>query len=182
MFKLPLDESLYIWQSDDHLKLSSDARTLSDFAPIHNNRVVCDMGCGVGNISMLIHRKKNVKILAFDVQEEAVDIFSRTVREQNLSDITPFVADIRDCPIPHDSVDYCVCNPPYTDSWIPKEKDSLGVAMHVGVSFHDIAKCAYNMLKDGGSFCTVLRVDKMPEMLEALRENRVFHIFFLYCC
>ena len=73
--------------------------------------------------------------------------------------------------------DIVTSNPPYfkyTDESLVKESEYLKIARHeVKVTLNEVVHSANVLLKDGGTFAMVHRVERLLDILEAFRNNGI---------
>ena len=88
-----------MYVSDDH-RFGTDAFLLAYYAGVKPDSIVCDLCTGCGIIPLIFC--KNVKphlIYAVDIQEEAIELLSKTVAENGLENtVQPILADLRNMP------------------------------------------------------------------------------------
>ena len=89
-----------IYVSEDH-RFGTDAFLLADFADPAPHHKVCDLctGCGIVPLIMCrnISKKPPKEIYGVEIMPEAVELFDKSVAENNLSDrIKPVLCDLKD--------------------------------------------------------------------------------------
>ena len=89
-----------IYVSEDH-RFGTDAFLLADFADPAPHHKVCDLctGCGIVPLIMCrnISKKPPKEIYGIEIMPEAVELFDKSVAENNLSDrIKPVLCDLKD--------------------------------------------------------------------------------------
>ena len=107
-----------IYVSEDH-RFGTDAFLLADFADPAPHHKVCDLctGCGIVPLIMCrnISKKPPKEIYGIEIMPEAVELFDKSVAENNLSDrIKPVLCDLKDPQgVPREYFDIVTVNPPY---------------------------------------------------------------------
>ena len=78
---------LKIIQSPDQFRFSTDAVLISEFANVKSDDVCIDLGTGTGVIPLLVYaRRRPKKIIGLEIVPEMVDMASRSVAMNDLSD------------------------------------------------------------------------------------------------
>ena len=110
-----LPNGLLLHQDDRYFKLGQDSVLLSSFARPRRNARVLDLCCGTGTLALLLYRP-DLRMTGLELQEGALALFRRSIRDNGV-DITALQGDLREIRtlLPHGSMDYVVCNPPYFD-------------------------------------------------------------------
>jgi ubiquinone/menaquinone biosynthesis C-methylase UbiE len=78
---------------------------------LQSGQTMLDVGCGEGRFSIPAASivGEQGRILAFDASEERIEALRRSIRENSLSQIDAFVADVtKDIPVPTGTVDVCL--------------------------------------------------------------------------
>lgn len=174
-----LATNLNIYVSEAHI-FTSDAIILANFcAPRHKDKC-CDLGTGNGIIPLLWHRDfKPLEITGVELSESAVELFSKTLAENNLSDkINLIHSDLRALKgvLPNEYYDIVSINPPYKKlgTGIVNEGEDYKNARHeFTCTLEDCAKAASQLLKFGGRFCICQRPERLPDIFEAMRKFRI---------
>ncbi|MBQ8614096.1 MAG: methyltransferase [Ruminiclostridium sp.] len=159
--------------STDH-RFGTDAILLARFAKPSKKDIVCDLCTGCGIIPMLFEAWGNCpkKSYGVEIQEEAAELFRKTVEENNLGEkIFPVKADLTVkeelLQIPRESVDMVTVNPPYFKTGAGEERLSpaQAAARHeILCNLEQVIKAAAMLLKYGGS----LKICHIPERLTDL--------------
>ena len=167
---------LTLRQDDRFFKLGQDSVLLSSFARPRRNAKVLDLGCGTGALALLIYRP-DLKITGLELQEGALALFRRSIRDNGV-DITALQGDLREIRtlLPHGSMDYVVCNPPYFDRNAGKNAPApeRRAARQDGTcTVEDLAVACSFVLHTGGKAAFVFRPERMWTLLEALARVRL---------
>jgi len=106
-----------IMQGAGGYRFTSDAVALGKFARCKSGDVLVDVGCGGGVVGLAVNdRCKPRRVVAIDIQEEAVRLARRNVELNGLDNFEVVCADVREI---HKRAGYSnfadvvVCNPPY---------------------------------------------------------------------
>ena len=109
-----LPNGLSLLQDDRFFKLGQDSVLLSAFAKIRRRAKVLDLGCGTGALALLCWRE-DLTVTGLEIQQDALDLFRRSIERNRLENVTALHGDLRHMRtlLPHGSMDYVICNPPY---------------------------------------------------------------------
>ena len=103
-------------QSDACFKLGRDSVLLAEFATVRSGWQVCDLGCGVGSLLLLLsQRVPNLTRIGVELDPVAADLARRNLADNGLTG-TVLTGDLRDADRlfdPEDRFDVIVSNPPY---------------------------------------------------------------------
>ena len=148
-----------IYVSEDH-RFGTDAFLLADFTDPAPHHKVCDLCTGCGIVPLIICRNISKKppkeIYGVEIMPEAVELFDKSVAENNLSDrIKPVLCDLKDPQgVPREYFDIVTVNPPYWKKGSGEERlsDAQAAARHeILCNIDDVMKTASSLLKFGGS-------------------------------
>ncbi len=169
--------NIKLCQSEDSLKLSTDALLLSAYMRRQSKDTAVEFGAGNGVISLLAAgRTCFKKIHAVEVQNELFEIMKTNVLSNGFEDIiTPVCADVREVnPELFKGASVIFCNPPYmkTDSGKASKSTSRQIARHeVFGGVADFISAAAKILKTGGKIYIVYRPDRLQTLMSAFAEN-----------
>ena len=171
---------LKIIQRPSEYCFSSDAVLLSSFVRATSNQTIVEFGCGNGVISLLLSAKTNAnKIIGVELQESTAELARKNVLLNNLDStieiINHDVSQITQT-ISIESIDVVVTNPPYFASNSGQQKSCQQVA----ISRHESSSCieqfiisANKILKYGGKFYMICKVQRMAEIITILSNNKL---------
>lgn len=171
--------NINMYVSDDH-RFGTDAFLLAHYANIHKNDIVCDLCTGCGIIPLIFC--KNImpkKVYGVEIQQEAYELFKKTVSENDLHNTEPILCDLKDIPqtlITWESVDIVTANPPYmTDgSGYEKLSQAQAIARHeLMCSIDDVCRAAARLLKYGGLLKMCNRPERLADVICAMRTNKI---------
>lgn len=173
-----VNEDLKIIQKKKGLTFGTDAYLLAAFAKASKSGVCADFGAGTGIISLLTAtRRKYPLIYAVELQEEFCDLIGRNAKLNGLEGaVIPILGDVREAKdlIGSERCDVILSNPPYmarSSGFAPESDFMTKARIEENGTVFDFCRSASQCLKWGGSFFTVFRPDRMPELFTALREN-----------
>ena len=111
-----LPNGLQLLQDDRFFKLGQDSVLLSAFAKPRRNAKLLDLGCGTGALALLVWRP-DLTITGLELQDGPLDLFRQSIAANELENVTALQGDLRQMRtlLPHGSMDYVICNPPYFD-------------------------------------------------------------------
>lgn len=173
-------EGLKICQNPDMFSFSIDSMLLASFASIKKNtNKIIDLCSGNAPIPLYLTLRTSAKIYGVELQREAYDLAIRSIELNNINQIEMINDNLIDIHkrFEHESFDLVTCNPPffkYIEGSNINKNDFLTIARHeVYVDLDQIVKEAFKLLKTGGSFAIVHRPDRLVDILEAFRRNRI---------
>ena len=172
-----LPNGLDLIQDDDFFKLGQDSTLLSSFAKPRRFANVLDLGCGVGTLALLCWRD-DLKITGLELQEGAIEIFSKSIEHNNLQNVKAIQGDLKYIRnyFSHGSMDYVICNPPYFKSGSGRVKalDAHALARMDGeATIEDVAVATSYVLKSGGKCAMVFRPERLITLITALERVRL---------
>ena len=171
-----LPNGLTLRQDDRFFKLGQDSVLLSAFARPRRNAKVLDLGCGTGALALLIYRP-DLRITGLEIQEGALDLFRQSIADNGVK-MTALQGDLRRIRalLPHGSMDYVICNPPYFDRGAGKSAASpekQTARQDTSCTVEDVAVAASFVLHTGGKAAFVFRPERLWTLLEALSRVRL---------
>ncbi len=174
----PVSKEKKIYVSERH-KFSTDTILLADFSMPKKNERCADFGTGCGLIPILwAIRSPMKKAYGIELQKDACALFADSIRlcgfEEKLEAIEGDLRSLSDERLRE--LHRIACNPPYKPigSGIRSSAPQEDLARHeVTLTLNDAAKAAASMLRFGGRFCVCQRPERLPEVLEAFRANRI---------
>ena len=183
-------EGLKIIQRPDMFNFSLDSTILAYYVSINKTtKKIIDLGCGNGYIPIFLSLRTKAQIHGVEIQEESFDLATRSVKLNNLDNqIEIHLGDMKEI---HKQLgvaqyDVVTSNPPYfiyKDESLINANDYLTIARHeVKVTLDEVVHSANVLLKDGGTFAMVHRVERLMDILESFRKNKIEpkRILFVY--
>lgn len=171
-------QNLKIYQSPDGYCFTSDSVLLANYIKCKKTDTVVEFCAGSGVISILLSKKQNpAKIYAFELQKRLYDMFSESVKLNNLEkqifpinerneNFSSFLA--------NGSADVVFVNPPYMEGGDKSDNQEIAIATHeVETNLEIIVSNASKLLKYGGKFYMVHKADRLVDVLCALREHKL---------
>ncbi len=174
-----VNESLKLIQKTDGLTFGTDAYLLAAYTYSCGGHAA-ELGGGTGIVSLLAaSRRRFEHITVAEIQEDYAELIRRNIALNSLGERVEVVCkDIRDLK-PADigrEVDAVFSNPPYmkTQSGKRNENDGKYIARHeVFGGIDDFCAAACRLLKFGGKFFVVYRPDRLIDLIDALRSNKL---------
>lgn len=174
-----VNDRLRLIQKTDGLTFGTDALLLAAFIG-KRGHLALELGGGSGIISMLLSvRERFEHIVCAEIQPSYADLIKRNIALNGLEDrLCARCTDVRDVGALGESgsFDAVFSNPPYMTvrSGSLCQADAKSIARHeMNGTIDDFAMCAAKMLKYGGRFYTVYRCDRLIDLIDALRKNRL---------
>lgn len=172
-----LGEGVSVVVSKQHT-FGTDAMLLAHFANPKRNHIACDFGTGCGIIPFLWLRDgKCSEIAAVEIQENACDQFSRSLKLNNTDKIKLFNKDLKSLEdFSGGSFDLVTMNPPYKiqNGGIKNDDECSTIARHeTFCNMEDIAKSASRLLRFGGKLCICHRPERVFDAMTAMSRNGI---------
>ena len=175
-----INENLKLIQRKNGLMFGTDAYLLAACLKSAKAQTGAELGAGTGVVSLLaLSRGKFEKIFAIEAQQSFASLVARNAVLNGCEDRLVFmhrdVRDIKETDL-GGRVDIVFSNPPYMSVGAGKENlaDEKNIARReVLGGIDDFCACASRILKYGGSFYTVYRPERLCDLFEALRANRL---------
>ena len=172
-----LPNGLQLLQDDRFFKLGQDSVLLSAFAKPRRNAKLLDLGCGTGALALLVWRP-DLKITGLELQDGPLDLFRQSIAANNLENVTALQGDLRQMRtlLPHGSMDYVICNPPYFDRNAGANAptaEKRTARQDATCSVEELAVAASFVLHTGGKAAFVFRPERLWVLLEALSRVRL---------
>lgn len=159
-----LPNGLSLLQDDRFFKLGQDSVLLSAFAKIRRRAKVLDLGCGTGALALLCWRE-DLTVTGLEIQQDALDLFRRSIEHNRLENVTALCGDLRHMRtlLPHGSMDYVICNPPYfgrnTGAAAPSAEKRTA-RQDICCTVEEVAVAASFVLHTGGKAAFVFRPER----------------------
>ena len=113
-----------------------------------------------------------------EIQQDALDLFRRSIERNRLENVTALHGDLRHMRtlLPHGSMDYVICNPPYfgrnTGAAAPSTEKRTA-RQDICCTVEEVAVAASFVLHTGGKAAFVFRPERLWVLLEALSRVRL---------
>ena len=175
-----VNEKIRLIQKKGGLTFGTDAYMLAAFIRPEPRSRGAELGSGSGIVSLLCAaRGKLAQIHALEIQPPLAELGERNITLNSFDDkIIQHLTDIRSVK-PNDlcgEVDVVFSNPPYMRSGHGKrcELDIKNIARHEEEGdIYDFCAAAARLLRYGGKFYTVWRPDRLPDLIDAMRQHRL---------
>lgn len=170
---------LNLWQPKEGPRVSIDTVLLSAWVRVRDGERVMEMGTAHGAVAMLLaHRfPRSGLIEGLEIQEDLYHLAEKNLKVNALEDRVRFIrGDLRDHRrlFPPQSFDVVVINPPYDSPTQARESRSeRAAAARQGThcTLEDVARAARFLLRNKGRFYSVIRANRVSEMMEVLSMN-----------
>lgn len=176
-------KNLKIVQDDDFFRFSLDSVLLPNFATItKKTKKILDLGTGNAPIPMILSTKvkDDTELYGIELQEKIFNLAIESLQINNLNNRIKLIND--DMKNLHNyfdmnSFDLILSNPPYFKLFENSTTNDIiekTIARHEkAITLNQIIEIAKLYLKNGGTFAMVHRTDRMIEILELLKKNRL---------
>lgn len=155
-------------QSDQCFKLGRDSVLLAGFCTVKPRWQVCDLGCGIGSLLLLLSRREaSIHRTGVELDPRAAALARRNLADNGLSG-TILTGDLRDkALLPSDRYHLTISNPPYFRTGSGK---SGGPArMDETCSVDELCQTAGRLTRTGGRLALVYRPERLAELFAALQ-------------
>lgn len=155
-----------------------DALLLAEFASPKNKDKILDLctGCGVIPV-MMISKGFKGKVVAVDIQKDAVNLCEMTREKNHLEEqFYPVCEDLKNLSFPAESFSLVTVNPPYFSSGSGKENgcESRDLARREsGCTLADVCRVSSKMLLYGGRLCMCHRPERLSDVFYEMRKNNI---------
>ena len=176
-------KDLKIIQETDGFCFGIDSILISDFAKnIKKNSKVADLGTGTGIIGLLLCKKTNLaEMTGIEIQEDVANMAERSIKLNNLEEkfriINSNINEIFSKKLLEKNVfDVVVMNPPYKEVGTGEinENEKKLISRHeIKANVSDFIKTGSGLLKDKGELYIVHKPERMPDIIQKLRENKI---------
>ena len=167
---------LSVLQKKQGYRYSLDAYLLAAFVDEKPGTQALDIGSGSGVVSLLLADVKGLVMTGVEIQDAMAEMSRRSVEIAGLKDKVKIVcADIREYGVPG-KVDVVVTNPPYRPARAGRinADQSKALARHeISLDLEALLERSYALLKPGGRFYLVYPAWRMPDLMSAMRNNRI---------
>ena len=159
--------------------LSTDSILLADFAMIHKNDRVLDLGCGSGILGLLLlTREPSLQLTNLDIQQDAIKTARENLSHNSFNDAA-FICDdlcnIRSLLLGN-SFDAVISNPPYyaEKQGLASPEQCRSVARSdSSCSISELCSSAAFALRSGGSLFLSFKPNRMTELFRVMAESRI---------
>ena len=185
-----LGYDLEIYQDNKWFCFSIDSIILANFPKIKPRaRRILDLGCGNGIIPLILSLRTKCVIDGVEIQEDLANLAKESVLENELEEqVNIYNMDMK-CLLKdvskYNSYDIILANPPYFKNTNSTKNEDIHkiIARHeVMITLEEVVKIAFQLLKEGGYFATVNRVDRFMEIIELFNKYKleIKYIRFVY--
>ncbi|NLT95140.1 MAG: tRNA1(Val) (adenine(37)-N6)-methyltransferase [Clostridia bacterium] len=165
---------LRVIQKTGGFRFSLDAVLLAHFVAVKDGYKIIDLGTGTGVIPLILTtRARNLEITGVEIQEEIALMAQRSIKLNNLEQVTIFNADLRALgPEHYGKYDLVVSNPPY----LPVNQGKISPIKEIALSKHeitctleDLVITAGKLAKNSGKIALIHRAERLPETISLLK-------------
>lgn len=174
-------DNLKIYQNDEWFCFSLDSVILANFPKIrYSVNRIAELGTGNAIVPLILSKRTKAFIDAIEIQSDLADLANKNVKYNELGhQIEVINIDMKDFsldPLNHDKYELVLANPPYfSEDTSCKINDDIhkAIARHeICITINDLLKTAWRILKEGGRFAMVCRVDRFIEIIQLFKSFR----------
>ena len=173
-------KDLKIYQNSNFFSFSLDSVILANYSDVRlRDKKIVDFCTGNGVVPLILSRRTNSNIIGVEVQDKLCELANKSIEYNGLTDRIEIICnDVKDFSREHiNEFDLVLCNPPYfkvEDNSTFNDSYEKKIARHeVLINLDEICECAKKVLKDNGKFCIVHRSDRLMDVLEAFKSNKI---------
>ena len=171
-------QNLKVIQDPEGYCFTSDSVLLANYVKSKASDTVVEFCAGSGVVSILLSKKQKMKkIFAFEIQKRLFDMFQKSIKMNGLEEKITAVNDRLENAVEYlsqEGADVVLCNPPYHEGGDQSDKKEVAIATHeVETNLESIVKSANKVLKFGGKFYMVHRVDRLVDVLCTMRKYKI---------
>jgi tRNA1Val (adenine37-N6)-methyltransferase len=171
-----LGRRVKIFQKEKGYRFSVDALLLAHFVRLKRGDLIVDLGTGSGVIAIIMAQREECgKVVGVDIQEELVDMATRSVMLNDLQEkVNICHGDIRkiETLFKPKSFDISIFNPPYRKlkSGRINPNNQKSIARHeIRGTLHDFLKASIYLLKKSGRVYIIYPATRMVGLLSSMR-------------
>ena len=170
-------KGLKIIQNKNWFCFGMDSIILANFAKEENKgSKILDLGTGTGIIAILLSKKiEKSRITAIEIQKDVAEMAQRSIKLNDLEESIEIInEDIKK--IGQAKYDIVITNPPYKkkNTGLINNNEKQFISRHeTTATLQDFIKISYKMLKDKGDLYIVHRPDRLVDLIEILRQNKL---------
>jgi tRNA1Val (adenine37-N6)-methyltransferase len=171
-----LGRRVKVFQKEKGYRFSVDALILAHFVRVEKGDRIVDLGTGSGVIAIIMAQRAGcAKVVGVDIQEELVDMATRSVMLNDLQEkVNICHGDIRNIEtlFKTKSFDISIFNPPYRKLKSGKinPNDQKSIARHeIKGTLHDFLKASIYLLKKSGRVYIIYPASRMVGLLSSMR-------------
>lgn len=159
-------------QSDRYFKLGRDSVLLASFCTLRPRWQVCDLGCGVGPLLLLLsQREEKLSRTGIEREPGAAALARQNLADNGLSG-TILTGDLRDKRlVTGDRFHLVISNPPYFRAGSGASGGPARMDEHCSVE--ELCQAAGRLTRTGGRFALVYRPERLAELMAALEKARL---------
>lgn len=173
-----ISEKIGVYISKEH-RFGTDAVLLADFCNVKENDTAYDLGTGTGIIPMrwLACTTPPKSVTGIDISKAACALAQKSADEFANGKFRVINTDLREYKLPQGEKEVTLvsCNPPYFKQGSGEQRtgDEYVARCEAESNLFDISACAARLLKYGGRFCICHRPDRLVDVFEAMRANKI---------
>lgn len=162
-----------IQQSKKVFRVGTDAVLLGVWANVSDVEKILEVGTGTGIVSlMLAQRNPKAKIIAIDIDENAVNLAKLNFQNSPFSERLKVIEKDFNQFETKEKFDFVVSNPPYFEE-NTSSKDVLA-RQKITLNFQQLIQNAAKLLSENATFCVIIPSDFGEEILNLAEKDNLF--------
>ena len=163
-----------LWLAPDSFPLTEDSLMLAEFARVRPGDRVCDLGCGVGTLLVLLARRcRDFEAVGVEADGGQAEIAAYNLKENGIKGtVYPGALQQVSHTLTPGGYDLVISNPPYFAQTRGKTAPGPRGAQRseVTCTLPEVCRAAARLLKNGGRFAFCARPERLAEWTVCLRE------------
>ncbi|MDP2168142.1 MAG: methyltransferase [Thermodesulfovibrionales bacterium] len=167
-----------LYQPKTGYRFSVDALLLYDFVNLKRVMSIADLGAGGGVVGLLLAKKyPEARVTLVELQKGLFELAEKNIALNDLGKrVTALKADIRKLPLVIKPASLVVSNPPFRRPLTGRisRQEERAIARHeIKLKLPELIRAASGLLKHHGRLCLVYLPERLPELIERLRAERL---------
>lgn len=171
-----LNGKIVMFQPKVGYRIAVDPLILAFYISVQKNQKILDAGCGVGVISLILKMKEpTLKIFAIDIDEDMCRICCKNAEEnaKNIVVINDTIANMQvNDVLKNERFDQVVTNPPFFTIASSRITSVKRRSNFETMRLSDWISHCFGKLKDRGMFSIIHVVERLDDIISALRQNK----------
>ncbi len=168
-----LDESMILFQDEDHFHFNTDTKLLAKFMRLKKDETILDIGTNNGALLLAADQEPVKELIGVEILKESSQVAEYNAKQFFKHPYKIMNQSIQEVELP--LVDVIVCNPPF----FKKEETNPNVKITMrqlgrieeNLTLEDLCFHANRLLKSNGRFYFVHRLNRLNDIFFNLHQN-----------